>query len=137
MVGVADCAQPWYDRALDENRPVEIVRGLTIRIPDPPIYLATKLAAYEGRGRDDPRMSADLEDVVALVANRGELVEEMEAAEPGLRRWVSESVAGALPAGRAVELVAGVLREERRVAGLVSVVADRVARLREMTEDQG
>lgn len=128
---------PWYDSALAENRAVEIDRALTIRIPDPPVYLATKLAAYEGRGRDDPLVSADLEDVVTLIANRGELVEEVEAAEPELRRWVSERIGSALPADQTVELVAGFLHEERRVAGLVSVVSDRVARLREMARDQG
>ena len=39
-------------------------------------FLASKLEAYRGRGADDPYLSHDLEDVVAVIAGRPGCVEE-------------------------------------------------------------
>lgn len=86
---------PWYGAALENTRPVEIADGLEIRVPAPPVLLATKLAAHEDRGADDPMTSTDLEDVIALLANRPELVAAFlpeTRRVPGLRSMVVDRV---------------------------------------------
>jgi hypothetical protein len=104
---------------------------LEIRVPLPPVLLATKLAAHGDRGTDDPMTSADLEDVIALLANRPELVDEVKAADRELRAWTGRRVAQFLPSDRAAELVAAFLPETRQVPELRSMVTERVAALRE------
>lgn len=127
-------SNPWYDAALEDTRSTEIADGLAIRVPAPSVLLATKLAAHEDRGADDPMTSTDLEDVVALIANRPELVDEVEAADRELRDWIGRRIGRFLPSDRAAELVAAFLPEIRRVPELRSMVTDRVAALREGAE---
>lgn len=127
-------SNPWYDAALEDTRSTEIADGLEIRVPTPPVLLATKLAAHEDRGADDPMTSADLEDVIALLANRPELVDEVEAADRELREWIGRRVARFLPSEQAGELIAAFLPETRQVPGLRSTVTDRVAEIREITD---
>lgn len=125
---------PWYGTALDDTRSTEIADGLAIRVPAPPVLLATKLAAHEDRGADDPMTSTDLEDVIALLANRPELVGEVAAADRELRDWIVGRIDRFLPSDRASELVAAFLPEIRQVPELRSMVTDRVAALREDAE---
>lgn len=127
-------SNPWYDAALADTRSTEIADGLEIRVPTPPVLLATKLAAHEDRGADDPMTSADLEDVIALLANRPELVDEVEAADRELREWIGRRVARFLPSEQASELIAAFLPETRQVPGLRSTVTDRMAEIREIAD---
>lgn len=127
-------SNPWYDAALEDTRSTEIADGLEIRVPAPPVLLATKLAAHEDRGADDPMTSADLEDVIALLANRPELVDEVEAADRELREWIGRRVARFLPSEQAGELIAAFLPETRQVPGLRSKVTNRLAELRDTAD---
>lgn len=61
---------PWYAFGMSTSVPYAITRDLTIRILSAPVFLATKWAAYQSRGRGDPLMSHDVEDVIAVVAGR-------------------------------------------------------------------
>lgn len=125
---------PWYDAALDDTRSTEIADGLAIRVPAPPVLFATKLAAHEDRGADDPMTSTDLEDVVALLANRPVLVDEVKTADRELRDWIVRRIGRFLPSDRATEIVAAFLPEIRQVPDLRSMVTDRVAALRGISD---
>lgn len=127
-------SNPWYDAALEDTWSTEIADDIEIRVPAPPVLLATKLAAHEDRGADDPLTSADLEDVIALLANRPELVDEVEAADRVLREWIGRRVARFLPSEQAGELIAAFLPETRQVPELRSTVTDRVAEIRKIAD---
>jgi predicted nucleotidyltransferase len=75
----------WYPAALSSAE-VRVVEGMAIRVISPPCFLATKLEAFRGRGREDFVASHDLEDLVAVVDGRPEVVDETARAEPKLRR---------------------------------------------------
>lgn len=68
---------------------------LAIRLVTPPLFLATKLEAVRGRGQGDLFGSRDVEDVVAVVDGRGELVAEVAASDPEVRAFLADAV-GAL-----------------------------------------
>ena len=59
---------------------------------DGPHFIGTKLAAYRGRGNDDPIASHDLEDIVGVVDGRPELVEECVDSPAELRAYLSNEV---------------------------------------------
>ena len=103
--------------------------GLRIRILAPAAYLATKLAAYDGRGRQDPHLSHDLEDIVALLARRPVLVEEVAAAPPTLRGWTGERFRDFLARSDAEELVGANLPGGAALAPLRATVLERMRRL--------
>ncbi|NOY26671.1 MAG: nucleotidyl transferase AbiEii/AbiGii toxin family protein [Oligoflexia bacterium] len=98
---------PWFGLATETAEWVELPGGTQVRIVSAPVYLATKVTAFEGRGRGDLLMSKDFEDIVALVDGREHLVAEVEKAPGSLRvfvakwceellreRWLSDAVAG-------------------------------------------
>lgn len=63
-----------------------------IRAATPPYLLATKLAAFADRGREDPIASRDLEDIVTLLDTRGEILEEVRSAPGDVRAYLADQL---------------------------------------------
>lgn len=80
----------WYESALGEALTVRLRAGLDIRLITAPYFLATKLDAFEDRGRGDYLESHDLEDVLSVVDGRPEIVDEIAAAPASLRNYVAD-----------------------------------------------
>ncbi len=75
----------WQRPGLDNAQTVELPSGQAIRAITPPYLVATKLEAWNGRGRGDHLASHDLEDVILLVDGREEIVAEVAAARDEAR----------------------------------------------------
>ncbi len=84
----------FYKEALESPQLFELPNGLSIRIPTPPLMLATKIAAYESRGKSDPAVSKDLDDIVTLVDGRAELIEEIAGVRIELRQYIGAGLRG-------------------------------------------
>ena len=54
--------------------------------------MATKLEAFRQRGQSDPYGSRDLEDIVAVVDGRPELVMECRAASSDVRSYLASAL---------------------------------------------
>lgn len=119
----------WYTYGLANAVEHTLADGLRIRILSPPAYLATKLAAYESRGKEDPYSSHDLEDIVALLARRPELVAEVEATPVELRSWTRDTITEFLARDDAEELVGANLPGGAAMAPLRRIVLDRMRQL--------
>jgi hypothetical protein len=78
----------WYGAAFEHAKPMD-VSGLNIRVVTGPFFLATKLEAFNGRGKGDFMASHDMEDVIALIDGRKELVEEVAQAPIDLRKHLA------------------------------------------------
>ena len=83
----------WYRPALAAAQQQRLPSGRIIRMVPAPYFLATKLIAFDNRGRGDFMMSHDMEDLVAVLDGRPELVDEVLQAEPGLRRFLADRFA--------------------------------------------
>jgi hypothetical protein len=75
----------WYQPALEAAKATALPSGRHIRMVTAPYFLATKLAAFDGRGKGDFVMSHDRKDVVAVVDGRPEIVDEVRRADATLR----------------------------------------------------
>jgi len=62
---------------MDAAQETELQTGLHIRVVTAPYFLATKLEAFRGRGRDDYANSHDLEDLLTVIDGRETLVQEV------------------------------------------------------------
>lgn len=80
----------WYAEALQSAANYQLTEQIVIRLVLPAYFIATKLEAYRGRGKDDPLGSRDIEDILSLFNGRDTLVEELAQASPTLRNYVSE-----------------------------------------------
>jgi predicted nucleotidyltransferase len=82
----------WYAKGIETAVLHELPSGLEIKCLTPPLFVATKLEAYLGRGGDDPLGSHDLEDILLVVDGREELVAEIHAADQDIRSFVAENL---------------------------------------------
>lgn len=80
----------WYAPALQAAEPVELPSRRRIRMVSAPYFLATKIAAFEGRGGGDYLMSHDMEDIVALLDGRPEVIDEIRNCPEELRRHLAQ-----------------------------------------------
>jgi predicted nucleotidyltransferase len=121
----------WYETALRTALEVKLPGGPAIRLVTPACFLATKLEAFEDRGKGDYLESHDLEDVLSVVDGRPEIVGEVAQADPDVRRYVcavfaqllaDEGFLNALP-GLVIEAGSPATRVPRVLERLTSIVA--------------
>lgn len=91
----------WYKHAFVEPLKYHLSPKLEISVINPPIFLCTKFSAYRNRGQEDEK---DLEDVVAIIDGRGEILDELALAVPEVRHYVSVSLSDLLENGLASRL---------------------------------
>ncbi|MEO9332649.1 hypothetical protein [Ectopseudomonas guguanensis] len=89
----------WYRDALATALPHTLPDGQRIRLVTPAYFLATKLDAWKGRGQNDALGSRDIEDVLALVDGREELIAEIKAAPNELWDAVADELGRLLSDG--------------------------------------
>jgi predicted nucleotidyltransferase len=82
----------WYRDALAAATSHRLPDGQTIRLVAPPYFLATKLEAWKGRGKGDALSSRDIEDLLALVDGREELLSEINTAPAALRDYLADEL---------------------------------------------
>ena len=92
------------DRTLDS--------GAVIRAVSPPYLVATKLEAFNSRGRADFMGSRDMGDIIALIDGRAELVGEIDRADDEVRRYLAEETTTLLNTRRFLDGVFGALRPD-------------------------
>lgn len=120
----------WYAAATSHATEFLLSGNKQIRLVSPPYFLITKLEAFAGRGRGDYLFSHDIEDVVAVLDGRPELVDEIKASSPELREELSrrlvllmkdqnfiDAVYGHMPSDEASQ------RRATRIIKLVSTIA--------------
>jgi predicted nucleotidyltransferase len=82
----------WYEKALATAKPYRLSKEVSIHVLTPPLFIATKLEAYLGRGNNDPLGSKDVEDILALFDGRSQLVAEIQEAEQEIRIYIVEQL---------------------------------------------
>ncbi len=76
-----------------------------IRLVSAPYFLISKLDAFDGRGKGDYLTSHDIEDVIAVLDGRREIVEEIKRSEPMLVHELSKRFQGLLNDSQFVDAV--------------------------------
>jgi len=85
-------ANRWFTQAIHTAESVKLPSGRMIRLVTPPLFLATKLEAFRGRGRGDFLTSHDLEDIIAVIDGRHELLEDVRASASQLREYIAHEI---------------------------------------------
>jgi hypothetical protein len=86
-------SNPWYQHAIATAIERELPSGARIRAATPTSIIATKLAAWRGRGNNDLLRSLDLHDILVLLDGREELVEEIAEETAQLRDYIARELA--------------------------------------------
>jgi len=80
----------WYKAALKHANPVPL-EEVEVKIITAPYFLATKIEAFLGRGKNDFLGSSDMEDIVTLFDGRRELVDEIRAENLELQKYLEQT----------------------------------------------
>jgi predicted nucleotidyltransferase len=97
----------WYPLALQTAQPAILPTGTVIRLVPAPVFLATKLEAFSGRGNNDYLFSHDLGDLVSVLDGRDALIDECRASPQELRAYLSERFTGLLTSPAFIESLPG------------------------------
>jgi predicted nucleotidyltransferase len=119
----------WYPYGMRSARPYRIAEDLEIRVLSAPAFLATKWEAFEDRGEGDLYGSADMEDVVTVIAGRQAVVEEIRSAERDVRRYLADRTSRFLDGGATPDVIAGALPDARLVPGIVRATQERLVEI--------
>lgn len=88
---VLEFSNRWYRPAI-ESAQMHSIAGSDIRVVTPVYFVATKLAAFHGRGAGDVTVSHDLEDIITVVDGRPALISEIEGAGPEVRAFIASEI---------------------------------------------
>ncbi|GMQ83034.1 MAG: hypothetical protein BMS9Abin05_2506 [Rhodothermia bacterium] len=104
---------PWYRGAIDNSNQLEISERI-IKIISSPYFLATKFAAFQSRGQDDYWTSHDLEDIIAVIDGRPEIVSEVSSADAEVKRFLTSELNSLLSQDDFLQVLPGFVLDEGR-----------------------
>lgn len=107
--GILGFHNRWYPMAIDLAVAAALPGGLTIRLITAPVFIATKIEAFKGRGNNDYVMSHDLEDIVTVVDGREGLLDEITASPKELRAYLATEIGSLISAGDFIASLPGQL----------------------------
>jgi hypothetical protein len=98
----------WYPDAIATATIIDVA-GHRVRIVTPALFIATKLEAFRGRGGGDVFASHDLEDIIAVVDGRPEIVSDVAAASSSVRDYIAAEIRALLDNRDFIEAIPGFL----------------------------
>ena len=125
----------WYKAAMEHDEKVKLEKDLVIRVATAPYFLATKLEAFRGRGKNDYVASHDLEDLMAVIDGRPTLLTELRASSEELQKYVSSEIGKLLRKSEFIDALPGYLlpdtSNQERVGKLLQTLRD----IRDLAKD--
>lgn len=86
----------WYPQAMSDPIIYPLLPERSLKVIAAPLFLCTKFDAYKRRGAEDEK---DLEDIIAVVDGRPELMDELELATNEVKEFLSDSTRSVLQEG--------------------------------------
>jgi predicted nucleotidyltransferase len=81
----------WYPLAVQYAQHLTLPSRTVIRIVNAPLFIATKLESFQGRGEGDYGHH-DIEDIVNLVDGRKELLDEVASSDQAVREYIQQEI---------------------------------------------
>jgi hypothetical protein len=116
----------WYLPALRFASIREVAGEIPIRVVTALYFLATKIEAFHGRGHGDFMASHDVEDIIALIDGRAEIVEEVLHAPEDVRRFIAASLREFIESRDFLESLPGHLLPDPASQQRMPLIMDRI-----------
>jgi predicted nucleotidyltransferase len=122
--GVLSFHNIWYPLAVKTAHVVKLDDEISIRLIAAPVFIATKLEAFQGRGKGDFLMSHDLEDIITVIDGRASLIAEARALPPELCAYLARNFRALLAEPAFLDALTGHLpgdaASQARLPGLIN-----------------
>jgi predicted nucleotidyltransferase len=119
----------WYKAAIDNATEHKLENGERIRVATAPYFCATKIEAFRGRGGGDYLASHDLEDFVAIVDGRAELLDDLQQAYDDVRSYISSFVSLLIQNDQFINALPGYLPSDEASQSRVSIVIEILSKI--------
>ena len=116
----------WYKAAMKSSVTQKLSASLEIRVVTAPLFIATKLEAFKGRGKGDFFGSHDLEDVVSIVDGRAALLTEVRTGENDLCTYIRAEIKSLLATRRFLDALPGYLLPDTASQARIGIVLERL-----------
>lgn len=118
----------WYPAAIETAQTLQIA-GHEVQVVTPALFIATKLDAFHGRGGGGIVASHDLEDIIAVVDGRLEIVGEIAAVAADVRHHIASELRALLDNRDFTEALGGFLLPDAASQGRRSLLEGRLRSL--------
>jgi hypothetical protein len=118
----------WYPVAIETAQRLQIA-DREVRVVTPTLFIATKLEAFYGRGRGDIVASHDLEDIVAVLDGRPEIVADVASASDDVRQYIGTEIQSLLHNPDFLEALGGFLLPDAASQARRGILIERLRRL--------
>ena len=127
--GALGFSNRWYEGAIQTATPASLPNGKVIRLITAPFFLGTKMEAFYDRGENDYYMSHDLEDFIAVVEGREQLLEELPGAPTDLRNYLAEATGKLLGNERFLEALPGYVPGDLISQRRIPIIIERLRKM--------
>jgi predicted nucleotidyltransferase len=118
----------WFKEALATATEQEFAHT-RVKLVSPAGFLATKYVAFHDRGHGDYYASHDLEDFVTVVDGRENIVDDVDHAPAGLRRYLVEAVGTLMSTPEFDEALPGQLPPDPASQGRLPMLREKLRNL--------
>ena len=119
----------WYKPALESSVEHELEPDLRVQVVTAVYFCATKLEAFAGRGKNDYQSSHDLEDLLAVVDGRAELVEEIRDGVGNVRAYIAAEIRKLLAVREFLDALPGYVLPDPASQARVSILLERLKKI--------
>lgn len=119
----------WFGPAAVAAVNIELYSGRLIRMVTAPYFLATKFEAFDGRGNRDYLISHDMEDIIALMDGRAEIVEEVIHSMDDLKSYLAHRFANLLEQERFLDALPGHLPPDAASQRRLPMIMNRIRQI--------
>lgn len=124
----------WYPDAIRTAESVNLGKAFEIQVVAGTMFVATKIEAFEGRGKGDFYQSPDMEDLLAVIDGRETLAAEIRDAKPNVREFVAERISAYLQNMDFINALPGLVPDFHASPARADIVMERLHALTKVHE---
>ena len=121
----------WYADAFRNAQDI-VIEGLTLKLIKAIYFLGTKLEAFYGRGKGDYMASHDMEDFIAVLDGRLEIVEDIRESDKEIKSYLADQFKQLLENDEFLDALPGHLPPDQASQRRIPIVEDRMTQIVEM-----
>ena len=121
----------WYADAFHNAQNFSI-EGMMLKLIRAPYFLGSKLEAFHGRGKSDYMVSHDMEDFIAVIDGRLEIVEEILSSHEKIKNYLADHCKQLLEIDEFLDALPAHLPPDQASQQRVSIIEERMRLIAEM-----
>ena len=125
----------WYGPALENAEHMVIQNGIEVNMITAPYFLGTKMEAFLARGNGDYYGSHDLEDMIAVIDGRPELIDEIQNGSDKLKNYLAEEFNNLIQDDSFIEAIPGHLPPDPASQDRTEIIMKRLQRIIDLNTD--